>query len=155
MRQTSTSGIEQRKQTDVKNDSCRSVFALCMFLRRRKEEMVFIQENWIEHRIYDITCKSWLLSSNLSDRSPSYFSLDMLRNFEVAGFGKFIIDLQKSFLFSFRSGTRTDFNELPHEFVQHLALLPFFKFLPRRTLIKIKVLKIEGQLWDHLQKCVD
>ena len=32
LRQTSTSGIEQRKQTDVKNDSCRSVFCFECFL---------------------------------------------------------------------------------------------------------------------------
>lgn len=40
------------------------ILYLCMFLLRRKEEMVFVQENRIEYRFYDVTCESWLLSSD-------------------------------------------------------------------------------------------
>ena len=40
------------------------ILYLCMFLLRRKEEMIFVQENRIEYRFYDVTCESWLLSSD-------------------------------------------------------------------------------------------
>ena len=48
--------------------------------------MVFVQEYWIEYRFYNITSKSWLLTTDFPNRSPRYFTLDMRRNFEVAVF---------------------------------------------------------------------
>ena len=109
--------------------------------------MVFVQENWVEHRIYDITCKPWLLTSDSLDGSPFHIALNIARNFELAVGREIAIDFQKPFLQSFRSGACTNINELPHEFVQQLLFLPFFERLSRRTLVEIKVLEIERQLW--------
>ena len=121
-------------------------FCLCMLLRGRKEEMVFIQENRIEHRVYDVTCKPWLLASDSLDGSPFHIALNIARNFEFAVGREIAIDFQEPFLQSFRSSACTNINELPHEFVQHLLFLPFFECLPRRALVEIKVLEIERQL---------
>lgn len=132
----------------MKNDSCRSVLRLCMFLSRRKEQMGFVQEDRIEYRVNDITSESLLLPSNSLDGSPLHITLDIARYFELTVGWKIAIDFQKSLLHSFWSGTCADINEFPHEFVQHLTLLPFFNLLPWRTLVEVKVLEIEGHLWQ-------
>lgn len=121
---------------------------LCMFLCRWIEEMVFIQENRIEYRSYDVASKPWLLSTDSLNRSPFNFSLNMSWNLELALCWKISVDLQKSFLFSFWSFTCTDLNELRHEFVQHFVLLPCFKRLSWRALSEIEILKVERQHWQ-------
>lgn len=92
------------------------LFVLCMFLCGRIEQMLLIQENWIEYRFYDIACKSWFLPSNPLNGSPLHITLDIARYFELAVGREIAIDFQKSLLHSFWSGTSTDIYKLPHEF---------------------------------------
>ena len=132
----------------TKTDRCEQefmsvCFSLCMFLRRRIEQMVFVQEYRIEYRFYDVTCKPWLLTADFPNRPPRYFALDMRRNFEVAVFWKITIYLQKSLLYSFLSCKRAYFYKSPYKFIKHFLFLPFFKSLSRRTLVEIEILEVE------------
>ena len=127
----------------MNNSSCRSVLRLCMFLRRRIEQMVFVQEYWIEYIFYNITSKSWLLTTDFPNRSPRYFALDMRRNFEVAVFWEITIYLQESLLYRFLSCKRAYFYKSPNKFFEHFLFLPFFKSLSWRALVEIEILEVE------------
>ena len=131
------------KQTDVNKSSCRSVFCLCMFLRRRIEQMVFVQKYRIEYRFYDVTCKPWLLTADFPNRPPRNLAFDMRRNFEVAVFWEITIYLQESLLYSFLPCKRAYFYKSPYKFIKYFLFLPFFKSLSWRALVEIEILEVE------------
>lgn len=136
----------------TKTDRCEQefmsvCFRLCMFLRRRIEKMVFVQEYRIEHRFYDVTSKPWLLAADFPNRPPRNLAFDMRRNFEVAVFWEITIYLQESLLYSFLSCKRAYFNKSPYKFIKHFLFLPFFKSLSWRALVEIEILEVKRQLW--------
>ncbi len=84
-----------------------------MLLGGRKEQMILVQKNWIEHRVNDVPCESWLLTSNPLYGTPFHIALDVIWNLELAVHREIIIDFQKPLLHSFYSCTCTDIDKLP------------------------------------------
>ena len=69
-------------------------FALCMFLLRGEEEVVFVQEDGIEDRADDVTCQSGLLPTDALDGAPCHFTLNVLGKAELAVVWEVAIYLQ-------------------------------------------------------------
>ena len=69
-------------------------FALCMFLLRGEEEVVFVQEDRIEDRADDVTCQSGLLSTDALNGAPCHLALNVLGKAELTIVGEVAIYLQ-------------------------------------------------------------